>query len=179
MVKTDSYKDKHYFSLRSWSVDNRDWSREAVYERWGNIIFIALFWECSIWSDKVEESEVCQTWHAYSNTGRIKIQKIVNKSAAGAPFRFQTRRAYNLLLALAHMLSTWIFHVRLLEIVISKSLKLFTISSEMLLMLSWSIADGIFRKDIRNSFVFFMLEYSIIGRPGNDFICSAIVYILV
>ena len=135
--------------------------------------------------------------NAYSNTGRIKVQKIVNKSAAGTPFCFKIRRANNLLLALAHMLSTWILHVRSLEIVIPRSLKLCTISSEMLLMVRWSIADGVFSKRYPEFFRFLYvkahvisfcpgiddvevrLEHSIIGWPGNDFICSAIVYILI
>ena len=80
----------HNDSLLSVSVGSFKIFRLSWYDWYGRIIFRARFWICSIWSLSEFGREECHTGHAYSRTGRIKLQKTLRRSLDCTPLRLRS-----------------------------------------------------------------------------------------
>ena len=125
-----------------------------MFDKRRNTIFKGRSWTCSIRSNNVSERRM-PDWTCVFQNRAYKWGKTVVKSRGGIPFCFNIRKPYSRLLALAQIFVTCWFHVRILERVMPRSIKLSRISSGMPLMVRGSTIQGTFGKTIRNFLVFF------------------------
>ena len=94
----------------------------------GLIHLTALFCTVSILSVWCLFRLVCHTGHAYARTGLITLTYMVTRSCWPIPAVFNWYSMYTLFPAFATIFSTYLFHVRTLEMVTPRSLAYCTLS---------------------------------------------------
>ena len=114
---------------------------------------------CSNSSVRNFGNEVCQTGHAYSKTGLIKLQYTVLRSLGWTPFLLNILKAYRRLLALEDMCLMCVVHLRSEVKFTPRSLMVLTASRGWLLTIKGCAKGLLIKNDTVKSLVFLTFNF--------------------